>query len=43
MRSYVKRLMNWIDRHPRTGWYLACYSAVLVTAHVGWELIGRFL
>lgn len=32
----VKRLVHWIDRHPRTGWYVA----VVVTVNLAVSILN---
>lgn len=36
-RTDVKKIARWIDRHPRTGWYVAVWAGVItLNAVIGW-------
>lgn len=41
----VKRIADWIDRHPRTGWYVALWAGLLtLDAVVGlFESVARLI
>ncbi len=43
MRRFVKRGINFVDRHPRTGWYLAAYASFVVTANILYDIVQRLI
>ena len=39
---FSTKCLNYIDRHPRVGWYVAGW-AVLITADAVWGIVDKIL